>query len=537
MKKIAIIWTVMVMFIFSALRTGLGEGMHPEDFFNKSDRGSMANLRYLISQSDDGKAKPSEEGKKDIPDEETVEDESGDNDNSSESGEGEEETDGSITEEGGALFSLQGLAVLSHMINTFSDQEHSEAHKKVEVRNRLKLKYGTENTYLFAVPNVYFITTFIDETIGQDYLYSEKPVVQRNLRLSTRASELSFNEMYLNYSASKFRLRLGNQKFAWGTGDVINPTSYFNPNDVRELIFKEDDELTQGIPAASGMLYFNPYVLELVFAPIHVPMAIPENGNFWFPRFSGLPIRALVLERDGLEPEGKNFAYGARLSRSVRGVDLSISGYHGPDKEAVFVPSGMVIAPGELIAVEVRPEYYLINKIGLDASSNFDKFVVQCEMAYSPDKHGLEKLPDTLDLESVSLPLEVRKSHFFSYSTGFNYFIPLNRLFEGHDGDTVFTFEWAQSFFFRSYMEEPFLNRVLTARIEDTYFDGRLLIKCTVIYEAKEWGRIVWPKIEYDFQNGFSIEISYAGISGSEDSFFNYYQDHDIFLWKIRYTY
>ena len=387
------------------------------------------------------------------------------------------------------------------------------------------------------MPNVYFITTFIDEKIGRDYLYSENPEIKRNLRISTRASEISFNEMYLNYTAKKFRLRLGNQKFAWGTGDVINPTSYFNPNDVRELVFKEEDEISQGIPAASGMFYFDNYVLELVFAPIHIPMAIPENGNFWFPGMSGLPVRVLVLERDGLEPDGKNFAYGGRFSGSVSGMDLSVSAYHGPDKEAVFVPSGVVIPPGEMIAVEVRPEYYIINKIGMDASSNFDKFVVQCEMAYSPDKHGLVKLPGTLDLASVSLPLEVRQSHHFSYSTGFNYFIPLNRIFEGHDGDTVFTFEWAQSFFFRSYMEDPFLNRMVTARIEDTYLDGRLKLKFTIMYEAVEWGRILWPKIEYDFQNGLSLEISYAGISGSEESFFHYYRDHDIFLWKIRYTY
>ncbi len=436
---------------------------------------------------------------------------------------------------GGAAFSLEGMAVLSHLVNTYREQDPSDANKKVEVRNRLKLKYGTDRLHVYAVPNAYFMTTFISEEIGRDYVYSEKTEVGRNLRLSTKASELTFNELYLHYSTDAFRLRLGNQIFAWGTADAFNPTSYFNPFDAREFIFKEDDELNQGVPAASGMFYIGNWVLEVVYVPVHVPMALPENDNFWFLRLTGMPLEAMVDDRGGMEMNGRNMAYGARFSGSVKGVDMSVSGYHGPDKEPVLVPSSVMFPPNEPVAIAVRPEYYIVNKMGFDASTSIDKFVVQCEMAYSPDKRGLEELPD--DITGVSFPLPVKKSHYFSYSTGFNYFIPLNRVFEGHEGDTVFTFEWTQSLFFDRDLEEPMLSKLISTRIEDTYLDSHLKIKLTVIYETREWGYIFWPRVEWDFQNGLSVELAYANISGSEDSFMYYYRDNDIFMWKIRYSY
>jgi hypothetical protein len=492
----------------------------------ESGEGRPVEADKITAEKDAGSG-ASQEKKEDAADE----DESGDEGGSGSGGSAEQAAESS----GGAVFSLEGMAVFSHLVNTYREQEPADANKKAEVRNRLKLKYGTDALHVYAVPNAYFMTTFISEEIGKDYVYSDKTEVGRNLRISTKASELSFNELYLHYSSEKFRLRLGNQIFAWGTADAFNPTSYFNPLDAREFIFRDDDELNQGVPAVSGMFYIKDYVLELVYVPVHVPMALPDNDNFWFLRMTGMPLRAVVDERGGMEMNGRNMAYGARFSGSAKGVDMSISGYHGPDKEPVLVPSSVKFPPNETVAIEARPEYYIVNKMGLDASTSFDKFVVQCEMAYSPDKRGLEELPD--DITGVSLPLPVKKSHYFSYSTGFNYFIPLNRIFEGHEGDSVLTFEWTQSMFFDRELDEPMLSKLISTRIEDTYLDSRLKIKLTLIYETREWGYIFWPRVEWDFQNGLSLELAYANISGGEDSFMYYYRDNDIFMWKIRYTY
>lgn len=441
----------------------------------------------------------------------------------------------SSSESGGKTFSLEGMVVFSYLANMYRDQEFIDSQKKSEFRTRLKLKYGTDNTYLYAVPNAYFITTFIDERIGKDYRYSENFIIGRNLRLSTKASEATFNELYVNVGSEKARLRVGNQIFAWGTADVMNPTSYFNTFDAREFLFKEEDEIYLGIPAASAMLYFGTYVLELVYAPIHVPMGIPENGNFWFPRIKDFPVKVIVNEHEGLEINGKNMAYGARFSGKVWDIDTSISAYHGPDKEPVFVPREIVFPPNDIMSISVIPEYYVINKFGFDASMDINKFVMQCEIAYSPDKRGFEELPT--NLYDVKLPLNVKKSHFLAYSIGFNYFIPMNRIIEGHEGDSIFTFEWSQSLFFNKEIEEPTITKMIVSRIEDTYFDSKLKIKITFIYEARDRGYIFWPKAEWDFQNGLSVEVSYANISGKEDSFLYYYNDNDILLWKIRYTF
>ncbi|MCX7680056.1 MAG: hypothetical protein N2316_12690 [Spirochaetes bacterium] len=433
-------------------------------------------------------------------------------------------------------FSIEGMVLYSYFANMYREQKFIESQKKSEFRIKTKLKYGDDNIYFLGVPNVYLMTTFIDERIGIDNPYSRQPHCERNLRCSTKASEVTFNEFYVNVGTEKARLRIGNQIFAWGTADVVNPTSYFNPFDARDFLFKEEDEIYIGIPSASLMLFFGTSVLELVYAPIHVPMAFPENGSFWFPRISSeVPITIAVEERKGMEINGENMAYGARLSGKIWDIDTSISAYHGPDKEPVFVPMKVIFPPNELLSVSVEPHYYRINKFGADASLDINKFVFQCEVAYSPNKRGLEKLPS--NIQNINLPVQVEKSHYFAYSVGCNYFIPMHKLIKGHEGDSIFTVEWNQALFFKSEIEEPLITKMLISRIEDTYIDGKLKLKLTFIYEAREKGYIFWPKAEWDFQNGFSVEIAYANIEATENSFLYYYRNNDVLFFKVRYVF
>ncbi|MEZ4565798.1 MAG: DUF1302 family protein [Desulfobacterales bacterium] len=62
-----------------------------------------------------------------------------------------------------------------------------------------------------------------------------------------------FRELYYNWSREKFRVRMGNQVIAWGTADFLNSTSYFNPSDLRELLFKDEDQVALPVPAVSGL--------------------------------------------------------------------------------------------------------------------------------------------------------------------------------------------------------------------------------------------------------------------------------------------
>ena len=63
------------------------------------------------------------------------------------------------------------------------------------------------------------------------------------------------------------------------------------------------------------------------------------------------------------------------------------------------------------------------------------------------------------------------------------------------------------------------------------------------IFDTQHGGKVFWPEIGYDFQNGLFIEVGYAAIWGDRgsswesDSIFYYFSDNDLLMAKVRYEY
>jgi len=438
----------------------------------------------------------------------------------------------------GAELTCNGSIEFQNFLNTGTGQNFKNSNKKNEIRNRLEIKYGTEGTFLFAVSNLYLFQTYMNNDAQDEYVYSKDREVSRNLRISSNEGELRFDELYLNYGAENFRLRVGNQIYGWGTADAFNPTSYFNPYDLRELIFRDDDENKAGVPSISGMFFLGEYTLEAVFVPVHIPTIMAPDGNFWSFNIDVSSAPIVFDEPQELDADIGNCGYGARLSTSSGGVDISVSAYHGPDKDPVFLPYKTVgVLPD--IATLVRPQSYVVSMLGVDFSATLGDFVVQFEAVYSPDKMGIVEW----DYASLHLPFEVERAPYISYATGFNYFIPLDRLIDRHEGESVFTFEWFQSKYLDSGLYPPSFTDIITCKFEDSYFDGHITTEIKGIFETRHGGKIFWPEIGYDFQNGLSFNLSYAGIWGEEGSgfdntsIFHYFKDNDIVMGTVRYEY
>ncbi|MBN2397130.1 MAG: SPOR domain-containing protein [Deltaproteobacteria bacterium] len=452
----------------------------------------------------------------------------------------------------GPGFTCSGFVEFESVVNTEGDGSFRKRNKKNEIRNRLQMKYGTEELFFYSVSNLYLLQTYLDKRADDYQRYAKDQHVSRNLRLSSQEAELSFDELYLNYGRGTFRMRLGNQIYGWGTADAFNPTSYFNPDDMREIVFKDDDENTVGVPSLSGMFFLGDYTLEAVFVPVHIAPIMAPEGTFWAIDPDGgfvLPIVLGGIERvnvDFDDPEQlgggiANVGYGARLSISRVGVDMSLSGYRGPDKNQLFIPYSLAYQ-GTTAVLQVRPQTFIVTMFGFDISAALGDFVVQFEAAYSPDKMGIVEQSATT-LAGLTLPFETDRAHFFSYAAGFNYFIPMDRLIEGHTGNSVFTFEWFKSRYLEDGLYAPLITDIVSCKFEDSYLDGRIKTTIKGIFDMKHGGKIFWPEIGYDFQNGFLVELGYAAIwtekgSAWEDaSLFYYFKDNDMVMLKLRYRY
>lgn len=440
-------------------------------------------------------------------------------------------------EDRGAPMEYKGFAEFRTLVHAIADQEASDAVKKHELRLNFDIRYGPDDLYLRASGNIYGSAGLASSSLDGEYSYAEAPGMRRNLSFAGRNTEIAFRELFINMKIGNTRVRAGNQIYGWGTADVFNPSSYFNPFDLREVLFRADDELKMGVPSLSGMFFLGEGTLELVGVPVHVPMLLAPEGNFWEIRYREGPLPVNIEEPEGLPVTAANAAVGARYAASLAGIDFAASLYRGPDREPIFRPIRTLISPNEPVTVLVRPEYHVITMAGVDFSMNFDRVVMQAEAVYSPDKAGVVDQPYTPDM---SFPFEVRTGHFVSYSAGFNYFVPLGLVLEGHEGETVLTVEWNQSRYFDDDIMPPLITDVLAVRIQDEFLGGRMKTAFTLLWDARTGAMVLWPTLGWDFQNGLSMEIAYASISAESDnerSIFSFYDDNDIVTARVRHAF
>jgi len=439
-------------------------------------------------------------------------------------------------------FTWRFESACKNFIQTDRELHFEDALKKNEISALFEFQYGDSDDYLFSVTGLYFFPTFINDTIGDDYVYSSSSKTYRNLRISSESSEVIFRELYYNWSREKFRLRIGNQIFGWGTADFLNSTSYFNPSDFRELLFKDEDQVALGVPSVSSLFFFESFTVETVFVPIHTAAAFPETGNFWSVKMVEDSYPLIFGDANPMEANSKNFGYGARIASTWEGMDFSFSGYHGPDNEPVILPFGTVLIENQTVSVLAEPSYFIVNYFGFDFAFSYEDFVFQVEAAYSPNKSGFIK-QDTDRPQDLIFPYDTRKTDYLSYSLGFNYFIPLQKVLPGHAGESLFTIEWFQAQYFDEDIERPQITDFLTCRFQDAYFDDQISISMTAIFETSNGGMILWPQVGYDFQNGFKIECGYTAIDGhgegdyQKDSIFYYYKDNDFITVNLRYAF
>lgn len=437
--------------------------------------------------------------------------------------------------------SIKGLVEIDTITSTYHHQKISDIFKKDELKARTTIKYGKDTFYFYTDSNAYLLPNLINENINPQYTYSSKNEILRNGTLTSPNAEINFRECYIHYEIGSVRLRAGNQIFAWGTADAFNPTSYFNPYDLREFLFKDEDtEMRMGVPALSMLLTLGNDTLELVVTPLHVPLRMPPQGSFWQLNVKEGPFPVTIAQPAALEPTIAHAGVGARYYHNLAGFDVHLSAYHGPDTQPNLLPVKTILEPNKPVSILVQPEYAIVNMAGTAISKAYKDFVFQVEAVYSPDKTGVVDVDlNTLSAAQLStlLPYTTRKSHFVTYSAGFNYFIPIRDYFKEHEGQCVFTFEWSQSHFFDTTLMKPMLSDIVVLRLQDSFFNDKLDVKISSFIETKTNSYMLMPHVSYRFDSGLRCELSYIYLHMTGDSYFALYNDNDCITGRVSYEF
>jgi len=412
-----------------------------------------------------------------------------------------------------------------------------------EVRVEGFLFWAGNGFSVYATPELRINDAVSSHSPGGEIRYSDSgTTLRRNLTLSSRWTELSFREFYVEKETDASRWRLGNQVFAWGTADFINPTSYFNPEDLRELFLKEEDALLQGVPAVSMLRFVGDYSVEAVVMPMGVGRLNAWEGDYFYiyPDNFSLPVN----RSDNEEPDVtfENAGMGVKAARSVGSCDLSLSLYHGPDREPLITPDRVTAVPGEPVSVVARSFHGDVTSVGADMSAELGQCVVQVEGAWSFDKQGYVT-QETGDPSAIVFPFEVVDSDFWSVSAGLNWFVPVVDWFPGHEGESVVTVEGHRAGYTRGGLGDPFYDETLAFRYQDSFFGSRVPLSLFWLMDGDAEGQMTWAKAGYDFQNGLVVEGSLVFFDGTSPGLnevgtpFWYMRDRDLFMVTVNYQF
>ena len=219
------------------------------------------------------------------------------------------------------------------------------------------------------------------------------------------------NEAYYRYSGEIWDISVGRQVIAWGQADGFKLTDVLSARDSSEFIAFSGDDAR--LPSDSIRLRFfhDLFTFEAVAVPFFTPNKLPRFGfedgaksglyyidtpDTYKTPFGTIPIKYTKTE----SPKPKMFTdteAAARFSFFLPGIDFSVSGFYGWDKNPRYAKSGYAkkglfnpanplsplnpYVPKEL-HTNLNEEYYRIGMAGIDAAIPAGDVTVRLETAW-----------------------------------------------------------------------------------------------------------------------------------------------------------
>lgn len=216
------------------------------------------------------------------------------------------------------------------------------------------------------------------------------------------------NEAYFRYSGEIWDLSFGRQIINWGQADGFTLTDVLSAKDSSAFIALSSDDTKLASDSIRLRFFHDIFTFEAVAVPFFTPNKLPlfsfEDGakNALFcielpdEHTEGsitIPIKYTKTENEKPKMFTDSEA-AARLSFFLPGIDFSVSGFYGWDKNPKFTKKGEVKVLNGIptFVITLNQEYYRIGMAGIDAAIPAGDVTVRLESAWIGGRHFNPKL-------------------------------------------------------------------------------------------------------------------------------------------------
>ena len=403
--------------------------------------------------------------------------------------------------------------------------------------NRLTLKLGKK----FRNDKGKFYTEVWLRNLGLPRIMSTADLYNKNI---VAPYNLEIREAYVQlygFLTKNLDVKIGKQRIAWGTADMLNPTDNLNPYDVEDVL---DFGRHRGSIAINLEYYFNNnFSLQAVYIPIFQPANLPIGifGNALTEEISVPPEFTVESFNDEvIMPKfnlGTSATVGGKLRGFAGGVDFSLSYVWARDG----FPIGYYnkVTPGDSpggINITAQTTFFRQHIFGADLATSIGGVGVWAEAAgFLPDKEVVM----TTDLTSFIPGLKqdsvlLKKEIFFKYIIGADYNFA-NNMYLNVQYLHGFVTERGRGnlndYFFIQYQMKFFEDKLKFVPLAGAFIvsDWKKV--------TKNYALIYAPQISYMATDNLELMLSTVLFSGDGDNLFVKFKDYDLIMFKMIFSF
>ncbi len=337
---------------------------------------------------------------------------------------------------------------------------------------------------------------------------------------------LNLREAYVDLYFKNFDIRVGKQQVVWGKADGAFITDIVSPLNLTEFLLPDFDEIRTGVNAVKFDYYLGNNTIEAIWIPQFTPTIMPAESSIWnaMPDFPA--PTTFDWSKSTINPSLENSEFFIKYTALTSAIDFEImGGYTWDDTPSMHVEKQFTMNPETmqpmLTGLNITPEHHRLYVGGASFSTEIKGIIFRGEGAYYNGKHFQTEDPLAVDA--------LIEKDYLHYLVGADFNIGNVKLstqfiqqsiLDYDDNITNSEFENTMTFMARYDMFRETVHLELFSYIGLTNEDA-----------------LIRPKISYDFDDSFSIQLGSNIFVGETDGRFGQYQDNSMLYLKLKYSF
>ena len=367
----------------------------------------------------------------------------------------------------------------------------------------------------------------IKPDLALQYKSSWAAVIAPRFRLGLNDSEYNFislDDVYGEYIAEHFEVRVGYQTHFWGAVESFNLNDIFNQKDYR-VDFFDPRENKIGEPAIRARSILGDQVLDVYYLPYFTPANLPDKVNPYNPlagRFNIDQDRFYTNTAERLRPQ-----FALRWKSTFGPADIGLVYFNGYERFPV-----LTLTPG---AGKADTLYYEVQQVGGDIQMSLGSWLLKAEVQYLDTGIAGSLVGDSLLVDGTIRRRDLVPDNLTAFVGGFEY--TFFRVFGNSDLGIITEYLYNSQQDFDDVGFRPFQNDLFSAiRWSRNNLGGGELL-AGVIVDLKD-GTQLW-RLEYSerFFDRLKLIVYAEIIDAASENPLRPFEDSDNVAFQLSYVY